>query len=80
MTTDLLEPLDVAKRKTRKPAKEVVMKLPPEYGPILDAMKSKKGRAKTASVQMAIELLAKYEGIPFTPNWPDFLGENDSQD
>lgn len=81
MTTETMEPAAVAKKSkpARKPTPEpepppdVVLRLPPEYDLILSAMK-KRGRAKVVSAQIALERLAKAEGIPFTPNWPENLG------
>jgi predicted DNA-binding protein len=60
------------KKADRKPGdKDLVFRLPPEYGAILTAMKKKTGRPKTVSIQIAIERLARAEGYPFKPNWPE---------
>jgi hypothetical protein len=69
----------VAKSKAPKSAKpdraddDVHLRLPPEYGPILDTMKARTGRARTVSAQVAIEKLAREMGLEFKPNWPELL-------
>ncbi len=75
MNTATQEPPAVAKNKAKLPEpKPFILQLPPEYGPLLEAMKKETGRPKTVSAQMGIETVARIMGLKFKPNWPDLLG------
>jgi predicted DNA-binding protein len=63
----------MAKKKSEQvqEPKDVHLRLPPEYGVILDAISAMTARPKTVEVQIAIERRAKSLGVTFTPNWPE---------
>ena len=67
-------PLVPKKKQTTPPTdNDVHLRLPPEYGVLLDTMKARTGRTRTISTQVALEKLAREMGIPFKPNWPELL-------
>jgi hypothetical protein len=48
-----------------------LLDLPPEYREPLQKIQAATGRPMTVTGQMALELLFRVTGVPFTPNWPE---------